>query len=64
MELYGAFIFEENLRKALSAIHPSQFLFSTSSPGLASRIGLLDQDFVLLERYLEEDPDASYYEEL
>ena len=63
-ELYAFFIFEEELVEALSAIHPSQFLFSTKEPGLSTSIGLLDQMWVMIENYSEEDPDIGFYEEL
>lgn len=63
-ELFGWFLFEEASRRALSAIHPSQFLFSTTAPGLSPRIGLLKQNFVMLENYLREDPDIEHYEEV
>ena len=63
-ELYGFFLFEAALRKAFSAIHPSQFLFSTTAPGLSPRIGLLKQNYVMLEQYMLGDPDSDYYEEI
>ena len=63
-ELYAFFIFEEALADALSAIHPSQFLFSTKEPGLSTSIGLLDQMWVMIENYSEEDPEIGFYEEL
>lgn len=63
-ECYGLFIFEDNLASALSAIHPSQLLFSVSDPGLSSRIRLIDEIWVMLENYLTEDPDIEHYEEL
>jgi hypothetical protein len=63
-ECYGLFIFEDNLANALSAIHPSQLLFSVSDPGLSSRIRLIDEIWVMLENYLTEDPDIEHYEEL
>lgn len=64
VELYAFFVFEEKLRQAMSATHPSQFLFSTSSPGLSDRIGLLKQNVLMLQRFLEGDADTEYYEEL
>ena len=63
-ELYAFFIFESDLADSLSALHPSQFLFSTKTPGLSTSIGLLDQMWVMLENYAEEDPDIGHYEEL
>lgn len=48
----------------MSAIHPAQFLFSTSSTGLSARIGLLKQNVLVLENFLEDDADTEYYEEL
>ncbi len=58
-------IFANKLSKAMTAIHPSQFLFSTSSPGLSSRIKLLDQNLVTMEAYLSDDEEESnHYEEL
>lgn len=58
------FIFEEKLAEALSAIHPSQLLFSVSDPGLSNRIRLIDEIWVMLENYLTEDKDIDHYEEL
>lgn len=63
-ELYAIFVFEKSIRDATTAIHPSQLLFSTSSLGLSSRIGLLDQNTLVLENYLEADPDTEHYEEI
>lgn len=64
-EIYGFFIFEDELSKAMTSIHPSQFLFSTTSPGLSSRIGLLTQNYVTVESFLEDDEeDSAYYQEL
>lgn len=63
-ELFGAFVFENYLRKRMRAVHPSQFLFSTTEPGLSTRIGLLKQNIVLLENYLSEEEDIDYYEEI
>ena len=63
-ELYAFFIFESDLAEALSAIHPSQFLFSTKTPGLSTAVGLLDQMWVMMENYAEEDPDIKHYREL
>lgn len=57
-------IFEEKMKKDLSAIHPEQLIFNTTNPGLDSAIGFLDQNSIVLENYLVEDPDADYYEEL
>ena len=58
------FIFEEWLAKSLSTIHPSQFLFSVKEPGLSTSIRLLDQNYLMMNNYLLEDPDVEYYEEL
>ena len=58
------FLFEQELVRATSAMHPSKFLLSTSYPGLTGRIGLLKQNWVLLEHYMEDDPDDGFYEEL
>lgn len=63
-ELYGGFIFERDLVERLSAVHPMQFAFATTSPGLSTRIGPLKQSFVILENYMGEDPEAEYYEEV
>lgn len=63
-ECYGLFIFEEDLEDALSAIHPSQLLFSTSEPGLRSRIKLIAQIWTCLDNYARQDPDIAYYEEV
>lgn len=63
-ESYGLFIFEESLEDSLSAIHPSQLLFSTSEPGLRSRIKLIDQIWTCLDNYSRRDPDIEYYEEV
>lgn len=60
-ELFGLFIFESDIAEAFSAIHPSQFLFSTKEPGLSSAIGPLDQNFVCLEKWAEEDPDIDHF---
>jgi hypothetical protein len=55
----------DKLAKSMTAVHPSQFLFSTSSPGLASRIKLLDQNYVTMEAFLSDDEDESeFYKEL
>lgn len=63
-ELYFLFIFEKEMRDAFTAIHPSQLMFSTGTPGMSSRIKLLDQNYVMLESFLLEDPDSEYYEEV
>lgn len=63
-ELYGFFIFEEELAESLSAAHPSQFLFSIKDPGLSDSVGLINQLWICFENYAEEDPDIEYYEEL
>lgn len=52
------------MRDAFTAIHPSQLMFSTGTPGMSSRIKLLDQNYVMLESFLLEDPDSEYYEEV
>lgn len=63
-ETYGAVIWEKDMEEALSPIHPSQLLFSVEEPGLSSRIKLIDQHWVMLENYAQEDPDIDYYEEI
>lgn len=63
-ESYFITVLTKELANAISAIHPSQLLFSTASPGLGSRIGLLQQNWVTLEAFLEDDDDESgYYHE-
>ncbi len=52
------------MRDAFSAIHPSQLMFSTGTPGMSPRIKLLDQNYVMLESFLSEDPDSDYYKEV
>ena len=61
-ECYGLFILTEDLADALSAMHPSQLLFSTQEPGVQSRIKLIDQIWTALDNYLNADPDIEYYE--
>lgn len=63
-ELYGIYIFENQIKEAFKTIHPSQFLFDVASAGFSSRIGLLNQNVVCLENYLAGDTDSDYYEEL
>ena len=63
-EMYGFFIFENWLKKALSAVHPSQLMFNTTNPGLASRVGLIDQNWIVMLNWLREEPNAAVYEEL
>jgi len=63
-ELYGFFIFEDELAEALSAAHPSQFLFNVRNPGLSDSVTLLNQMYVMLENYMEYDKDSDYYEEV
>jgi hypothetical protein len=63
-ELYGLWIFESKLEQDLSAAHPSQFILSTQNVGLSDSMGQLKQNWVLLENYLQEDPDIGVYEEL
>ena len=63
-ELFAFPLWENKMRKALSAIHPSQFLFSVAEPGLSGRIGLLKQSFISMENWLYEDPDIACYEEV
>lgn len=61
-ECYGLFILTEDLADALSAMHPSQLLFSTQEPGVQSRIKLIDQIWTALDNYLNADPDIEHYE--
>lgn len=63
-ECYGLFILTEDLEDSLSAIHPSQLLFSTQTPGLQSRIKLINQVWTALDNYLIADPDIDHYEVL
>lgn len=63
-ETYGAVIWEKDMEEALSPIHPSELLFSVEEPGLSSRIKLIDQHWVMLENYAQEDPNIDYYEEV
>lgn len=63
-ELYCVFIFEKEMRDALSAIHPSQLLFSVAEPGMSSKIKLLDQNYSDLEAFLLEDKDSDFYQEV
>ena len=52
------------MRDALSAIHPSQLLFSVAEPGMSSKIKLLDQNYSDLEAFLLEDKDSYFYQEV
>lgn len=61
-ECYGLFILTEDLADSLSAMHPSQLLFSTQEPGVQSRIKLIDQIWTALDNYLNADPDIEHYE--
>lgn len=58
-QLYGFFLFERVMTQALSVIHPSQLLFSTTTPGLADRILLLEQNYICIENFInDQDPDV------
>lgn len=63
-ECYGLFLLTKDIADRLSAIHPSQLLFSAQRPGLQSRIKLIDQIWTALDNYLNADPDIEYYEEI
>lgn len=47
-----------------SSVHPSQLTLDLQSAGVSPNIGLLGQNFVCLEQWLEEDADSNLYEEL
>lgn len=64
MELYAMFLFENDMREAFSSIHPGQLMFSVGEPGMSSEIKLLDQNYTMLEAFMLEDPDSSYYAEV
>lgn len=59
-ELYGFIVFEEWLRKAMEAIQPEQFLFSTMSAGFGSKIGLLKQNYTALEHWISSSEYCGY----
>lgn len=63
-ELYILPIFEDKMRKDLSAVHPSQLIFNVSGPGLDARTGFLDQNSISLQNYLDEDEHTEHYEVL
>ena len=63
--LYLWFLFENKMARDMSAVHPSQFIFSTTNPGLSARIGLLKQNIICCVAWLEDDAeDSAHYEEL
>ena len=45
-------------------IHPRNGLFSTVTPGLSDAIGLLNQNWISLENWFDEDPASDVYEEV
>ena len=58
------FLFERKMIKKMASIHPRQGLFSTASPGLSDKIGLLEQNWLAMENYFAEDPANDIYEEV
>ena len=63
-ELYSFAIFEHDMAEKFSSVHPSQLTLDLQSAGVSPNIGLLGQNFVCLEQWLEEDADSNLYEEL
>ena len=63
-ELYGLILWERELARLLNTVHPSQFLFSTTEPGLSSRIGLLKQNYICLNNYLLDSPTLEHFKEI
>lgn len=60
-ELYLIVLLTKKLADSMNAVHPSKLLLDVSAPGLSSRIGLLQQNWVTLESYMEDDEDDSSF---